>query len=81
MGSFNSNSFNVRLFVIVFVAVVKIALCRRNCSSNFSDRERPVPSYPLIVDDKNIKQFPSTNNFLTSGNGIAAASSIINNSH
>ncbi len=55
IGSFNSNSFNVRLFVVVFVAVVKTALCCRNCSRSFNESDRPVPSYPLIVDERNTK--------------------------
>ncbi len=57
IGSFNSNSLNVRLFVIVvaFVAVDRTALCCRNCSRSFNESDRPVPSYPLIVDERNTK--------------------------
>lgn len=50
----------------------------RSCCISLRERERPVPSYPLIVEAINTRYGPRR--LRTSGRGIAAASSMMSNS-
>ena len=50
----------------------------RSCWISLRERERPVPSYPLIVDARKTRYGPIR--LRTSGKGMAAASSMITSS-
>ena len=52
--------------------------CSRSCCMSFKESERPVPSYPLMVEAIKTRYGPMS--FRTSGRGIAAASSITKSS-
>lgn len=59
-------------------ALESFAPCSLNCCISLSDKERPVPSYPLTVEHRNTRYGPSM--AFTNGSGMAAASSMTNSS-